>query len=511
MTHDKNQEEEEEEDEQQQWLLGSSHQNTEYVTYARKPSYSNLITNQHYQYQSDENDEIIRTLPIYYGRSEISDQSNGVNNVRNSINREETMILSNEILSNVSSTGTILPNTNGLQLLSAFGNQYFGGWKTWRKRFGILALFIIAAIMFVVRGFDFVLYVRMAVKMHNYSLFLSNILLPVTLNCIYWPIVFFRMFITKEILPEMRQFEWYKFFLMGAFDCISSTIMIFVAGYVSGPLVVAVSQIVILANMSLGYVYLGARYNAMHIGAVLIVLIGITIDVLPFFMEAAEHSCTYSDQYLWLWILILILNSIPVAASNCYKESCLKTANLDIWYIQAWIMFWQLVFGLITFPVVLLRLPPPYTSITLSEAPNYIYNGAKCVIGINSQPDDLCDTFYIVLLVFLFFNLTFNYLMLYVFKYGSNTLPMLSIIRLAISSFGFLISIVAGEATVAKLTPLEMEALAVLILAVIMYSATKEKRIPNYSLLQECFKLYRKLKKIVFPNRSLDPIEDHVQ
>lgn len=362
------------------------------------------------------------------------------------------------------------------------------------------------------RSFDFVLLVRMAVKMHNYDLFLSSILLATIFNCVYWPIVWFRILFTKQITREMRQFPWYKFFIMGVLDCIAATIATLIAGYVNGPVNVVVSQVVILSNMVLSFFYLGSRYNVMHVGGMMIVLIGIGIDVFPLFMDAADHMRSDNSgssgsggsgsgakqEYSWYLILILICNSLPMAASNCYKERCLKDANLDIWYTQAWVMFWQLIFGIVTFPIILLRLPAPYTSISIHELPHHLWSGVKCAAGRNTLPDDMCEGFYWVLLVFIFFNLSFSYCMLYVFKHGSSTLAVIAgAARIALSNIGFLIPVLAGEATMSRLTPFDIEAVVFQMIGVVMYSSTREYRIPGYSIPQYMLKLVRKVRRLL--------------
>jgi drug/metabolite transporter (DMT)-like permease len=341
----------------------------------------------------------------------------------------------------------------------------------------------------------------MARKMKNYDVYLSSILLASLFNLVYWPVVWFRMFVTKQITPEMRKFPWYRFLIMGFLDCVTNTVQTLDASYVSGPINVVVGQMVILTNVILSYVFLGSRYNIMHIGGVLVVIVGVALDVLPCLLSINRSSQEINQ---WPWILILLLNAIPMAASNVYKERHLKKANLDIWYVQAWVMFWQWIFGLFIFPIVFLPLPKPYTSITIKELPGHLWNGMKCTVGINTLPGDQCDYFYLVLLVFLVFNLLFNYLMLYVFKYGSSTLAVVAgAARLALSNLGFLIPILAGEATQKKLSLIDIEALVILIVGIIVYSITREQRRQSYSLIQAMFTFIRKTRKF-FRGRRRD-------
>jgi drug/metabolite transporter (DMT)-like permease len=152
----------------------------------------------------------------------------------------------------------------------------------------------------------------MAVKMQNYTIYLSSLLLATVFNCIFWPIVWFRIFVSKKITPEMRKFPMKHWLVMGLFDCIANTVTTLVSSYVSGPMNVICSQMVILANAGLSILFLGSRYNPLHIGGILIVIIGIAIDVIPLFMNGQSHDHP-------VWVIILILNTIPNAASNVYK------------------------------------------------------------------------------------------------------------------------------------------------------------------------------------------------
>ena len=155
----------------------------------------------------------------------------------------------------------------------------------------------------------------------------------------------------------------------------------------------------------------------------------------------------------------------------------MKEVDLDIWYVQAWTMFFQWVFGLIVFPIVLLPLPAPYESIGIKQIPTNIWRGLKCTVGINSVASDHCDHFWAILLVFFLFNLVYNYLMLFVIKYGSSTLAMIAAAsRIALCNVGFLIPFIAGEAKAKKLTSFDILALVILLLGVVMYSLTKENR-----------------------------------
>ena len=108
--------------------------------------------------------------------------------------------------------------------------------------------------------------------------------------------------------------------------------------------------------------------------------------------------------------------------------------------MNAWVALWQLIFGLISFPIVFIPLPQPGVYVEPSSLVDYFVNGMKCFAGINSQRGDQCSYFYLIFIVFMCFNVTYNILILVVFQRGSSTLAVVaSAARLVLSSFGFLV------------------------------------------------------------------------
>lgn len=72
------------------------------------------------------------------------------------------------------------------------------------------------------------------------------------------------------------------------------------------------SQSVVFINMVASFIFLHFRYNVYHIGGVILVMIGITIDIFPLFANSSGGD----DPNAWLWILLLFVSNIPAAASN---------------------------------------------------------------------------------------------------------------------------------------------------------------------------------------------------
>ncbi|KAL0486437.1 hypothetical protein AKO1_011993 [Acrasis kona] len=281
--------------------------------------------------------------------------------------------------------------------------------------------------------------------------------------------------LTGGITKQMRKFPNYKFILMGVFDAIGVVVSTIPAAYATGPTVVVMAQGIVVINLIASFIFLKFRYTFFHYVGMLLVVCGITIEVFP---ALAGTQSGADDKYNWVWLLLLFLANIPMAASNVYKEKYLKEAKLDVWYMNAWVALYQLIFGFISFPIVYIPTPDRdgrRTFINFYDTWTYLGNSWKCFAGINSQDNDMCDYFYAIFIIFMAFNMTYNILMLIVFQKGSSTLAVVaSAARLALSNLGFLIKFLAGEAYQPELTYFDIIALFVLMAGIVVYSATRE-------------------------------------
>jgi len=180
---------------------------------------------------------------------------------------------------------------------------------------------------------------------------------------------------------------------------------------------------------------------------------------------------------IFVYILILIGSCIPGAASNVYKEYSLKNNHVDVWYLNAWVAFWQFLFGLLTAPLVFTDIGSGGNPISPEHLGDYLKSSVLCFIGQSTlEHDELCYEAPWVFLVFIAFNITFNASMLYVFKYGSATLATIAgVLRVFFSAALFQIPIIAGPAS-GSLTVFHYVAVGTLLLGLIVYRAREEKQ-----------------------------------
>jgi hypothetical protein len=171
--------------------------------------------------------------------------------------------------------------------------------------------------------------------------------------------------------------------------------------------------------------------------------------------------------------------------SNVYKEGGLKNIKSDVWHVNAWISVWQILQGLLTLPTVFIPWPAPAEVIAPNTFGTYVVNSSKCFFTgenpVPGSPDD-CESAWIIFILYLVFNITFNQLMLVVFKKGSSVLAVIgSTLRLPLVDLLLLWRFLAGPATIAAFTQWDGYALVMIIVGIVLYKmkeeGTREKQV----------------------------------
>lgn len=152
-------------------------------------------------------------------------------------------------------------------------------------------------------------------------------------------------------------------------------------------------------------------------------------------------------------------------------------------YFNAWVGTYQVVFGLLTIPLVFVpilcgRKDGP---ISPSEFPLYVAHGMQCFLGTSPEPEaggvaSHCRNAPPVFAFHLLLSVIFNMFLMLTLKYGSATLAMVaSAVQVAFSVFAFQISFIAGKAT-RTVRPLDIVALVVLVMGLFVYQYRPEIR-----------------------------------
>jgi len=323
--------------------------------------------------------------------------------------------------------------------------------------------------LILARTVDQVLYYRIAKMMPSYTWMFGAIIISTGYVLVLWPIVWFKMYVTKSITPEQRKFPHKALIIMASFDAAYNIITTWPTPYISGVLLNAMGNIVLPFTMIGSIFFLSRRYHWSHYTGALLVIVGIALNLVPSFQA---HGATSGNIQPLLWFPVFIIGQIPSAASNVYKEGGLKSITSDVWHVNAWIGVYQLLWGAITLPTVFIPWPHTDSVISPSQLGPYLSDGFSCFVLGKNPPHggDQCGSLLWLFCLYMVFNISFNQLMLYVFKEGSSVLATVaSAVRLPIVDILLLWKFLAGPAVVKKLSGWDLGALALLVLGVVVY------------------------------------------
>ncbi|KAF0703118.1 hypothetical protein AaE_015541 [Aphanomyces astaci] len=295
-----------------------------------------------------------------------------------------------------------------------------------------------------------------------------------------------------EITPEMTSFPHYKFAIMGLFDTLYNLLTAFPTPHIGGNMSNALGQLNLPFNMLLSAILLSTRYKRSHYMGAVLVLYGALVTMIPVFR--GETAANMPDPSMF-WILFYIIALLPGVGSNVYKEIGLKDVDLDIWYANAWICTYQLLWG--AFTIWTIQLPafsdPP---VSWQEFPSYIAQAHNCFLGypVTFNGSDLpCGNgVFLTFLWYILFNCVYNQvrsihihstirhlvmIMLYVFKEGSSVLFVVSsAVCLPLTDMMYMVPFLAGPKASQTFTIYDGFALFVLIMGMLVYHSEKEER-----------------------------------
>lgn len=326
--------------------------------------------------------------------------------------------------------------------------------------------------MVLVSTVDSILYTRLSYKMVNYEWFLSQVVTTIGFCIISWPVVIYRLG-RGWIPPEVRAFphKWYMF--IAVLDASAGLLATIPTPYIPGPLLVIIGKLGIPFTMVCSFVLLGVRYRPTHYIGAMLIGIGVIISVFP----KMDDKQTFESNIFWL--VMFVSAGVPTAFSNVYKEKVLKSGKrtMDIWWFNAWVALYQLAVGFSLAWTVFLPFPAPAKSISPREFPQYMVDATMCFFGsTDADPsDEACQFAWIVFGFFIVFNIAFNVLIFYVMQRGSATLAVIaSTSTLALTSLGYHIPLLAGEAKVGAFNIYGVISLIVIIIAILVYKIHNE-------------------------------------
>jgi len=359
-----------------------------------------------------------------------------------------------------------------------------------------LILIVIALVL--CRATDQVLYYRIAEAMSDYNWYFSAIILPIAFLFVVWPVVGYKLLFTGHITKAMLAVPQHKFAVLGLIDTLFNILSTWPIKYTGSTVANVLSQAVLPWNMVLAFIVLRTRYNDTHILGATMVIYGVLVRLLPSLLNDSDgEDETESAGLFLIWSIILMASQGLSALSNVYKEVALKdSADLDVFYMNACISTWQLIFGLATVPMVGLKFTPDY--VPLSELGQYFKDANTCFFGhnpsasITSCSEDVTSPL-VIFCFFIGFNIAYNVLMLEVFKRGSSVLfAVASAARLPVVDIMLMSGFLAGTAK-EMFSAFDGFALVALLVGLYMYNAKPEissKRAP-LGLIELCTGTWR--------------------
>jgi len=123
---------------------------------------------------------------------------------------------------------------------------------------------------------------------------------------------------------------------------------------------------------------------------------------------------------------------VPAGISNCYKQKCLKSVDLEVMYATLWGGWWQILWGLVLFPFNWLGFPD-ISQQSADQMPTFAARTMTCFFGdvpapsarFNRANDLACDapggSAASWFCLYLLFNVAFNVLFLWLTKRMSAT------------------------------------------------------------------------------------------
>ncbi|OQS06892.1 Drug/Metabolite Transporter (DMT) Superfamily [Thraustotheca clavata] len=363
--------------------------------------------------------------------------------------------------------------------------------KTWSHFLGESTLSIALIVLIISRCVDRVVYTygycfnvydngyrRITYEYSPFLWYFANIICPIAFVLTSWPVVWYKMWFTGEITPEMKAFPTSRFAVMALLDTLCTLMAAFPVPHIGGNLANVLGQVNLPFNMIMSACFLQTKYRRIHVLGAILVVYGSLVDMIPIILGTDVQNSPDPSPF---WICMYIFAMVPSAASNIYKEIALKDVDLDIWYTNAWISVYQVGWGILTMWTI--QFPafcdPP---IEWSSFPHYLAAGHNCFIGndvvLNDHPIPCNNGVLTQFLLFILFNLVYNQLMLYVFKEGSSVLFVISsAICLPLTDVLYMFPIITGNKATQSFTLYDAFALFVLVIGILVYHSEKETRL----------------------------------
>eukprot|EP01104_Vermistella_antarctica_P012324 TRINITY_DN354_c0_g2_i2.p1 TRINITY_DN354_c0_g2~~TRINITY_DN354_c0_g2_i2.p1 ORF type:complete len:432 (+),score=87.27 TRINITY_DN354_c0_g2_i2:170-1465(+) len=294
---------------------------------------------------------------------------------------------------------------------------------------------------------DIVFFKLMTDSMAQYPYFVQQMILFT-----YLPTFLGFTYAFKTYTPEMAAYPKWKIAVMGSFDLGATLLAVFGSSGTPGTLQTLFKNAVMPISMLLSIIFFHAHYQLLHYLGALTIIAGIL--VLFFWDQFGPSAVDASDtcdggaggDFVWWACLMFLGSAVPAAFGSIYKEYALKEKEMDVYYLNGWVAFFQFFLGMLLAPLLVWGLQ----DIPLEEIPTNLWHGALCVFqGKDFGTADSCgscEDAWWKALVYICVNIVYNLSILKVMQLGSTVIMYVaSTLSIPLSLFIFMIPAIEGE------------------------------------------------------------------
>ena len=252
-------------------------------------------------------------------------------------------------------------------------------------------LFAIIYYVFLI-PIDSIAYIQWINSLINYKWLASAILFPF-ISILSFGIVTLYFKIKGKLHTNNINITRKKLFYIGLLDSISTIISTMCLPYISIIITVTLCKLSIPITMLLSYILLDKRYQWNHYLALCIILIGVLLTIIQYIQNSDNQNNPFT-------IFFYIISIFPSVISDIYKEKILKKKlEVNLYWMNTHISFWQLIIGVFTAPIMVLYLHYGYQNSI--DFMNYVNNGLKCQFALSNNSDCNKSLFWLLIYQFI--------------------------------------------------------------------------------------------------------------
>lgn len=333
--------------------------------------------------------------------------------------------------------------------------------RTLRKRAADLAdllwqrgsVAIVFTVFVLLRSVDRVFFKRVNDRLANYQLFFAALLFPIGIQIVQTMltvgyVLYFRFYVGDSRYTMWNFMRWRSplaccrgafpqsiLFYQSVIGQVGNAVTALPTAFLNITTVGLLLNFGVITTAFFARTYLGSKFKACHyLGCALIIassLVAINRELATATLGEYVDADGHLQQASGLWYVIFLVGVVPMGFSNVYNQKYLQEDDLDIVYASFWGGIWQIVAGVMFFPVNWIPLPAPATSRAPGDTLEYLWNGCLCTMGVapSSHPMDLvCEAkggspavwFGVYLLCTMSFNVLLNWLTKYMSATWAN-------------------------------------------------------------------------------------------